>query len=158
MSMATQFLGSTNSKYLQVNTEFLFWSGSSCVNLQSESEIPPFEGDGEGVCDTCWVTAMLMKMRGNRSGCTELFTISLMVTNREYLRKECKNRGTWRMSLLQHILPTISKYIKCFWGVSSLRPYGSGAVATAHVRQFVALPAADCQGWQCLAQYRVSVD
>lgn len=52
-SRAAQFLGSTNSKCLQVNVEFLIWNGSSCVNLQSESEIPPFEGDGEGVCGTC---------------------------------------------------------------------------------------------------------
>ena len=47
-----QFLGSTTLKYLQVKHEFLFQSGRSDVNLQFESEIPPFKGDGGGVCDT----------------------------------------------------------------------------------------------------------
>lgn len=65
-----QFFGSTKLRYLQAKCEFLFQSRHLDVN-QFESEILPLKRDGVGSCDTRWTVAMVLKMRGNRSSCTE---------------------------------------------------------------------------------------
>lgn len=47
-----QFLGRTKFRYLYVEPKFLFQSGCLGINLLFESEIPPFKGVGEKMCDT----------------------------------------------------------------------------------------------------------